>query len=374
MIYGTAASQPALRPITLGPLTLTVAEGDLVGIGWHGVEVLRRIAYPVRDADWATMPTETLAENIDQQAGHLHYDRRFVVGGGALHGQFVVEARSVGTPAVVARLVLTAERDLTVNRAGFIVLHPLAGVAGQPLRVIHADGTRRESRFPALISPGQPVSGIRGLRHAIDGIEVSLDFTGDVFEMEDQRNWSDASFKTYCRPLSLPRPYRMAIGETVTQDILLTLSGVPGPRGLASPAASGVRCPGVALAADAGDREDAPGLRDLPVVLRCGPGVSAGQLGPFRGRALSLEVVIPDGSDPHAALDSIARACAGAGIVPGHVVALPKAYLASHQPEGPWPGGPAPRDLIAHVRTAFPDARVGTGSLTNFTELNRCCP
>ena len=35
---------------------------------------------------------------------------------------------------------------------------------------------------------------------------------GDAFEMEDQRNWADASFKTYVRPLPKPRPYVIAEG------------------------------------------------------------------------------------------------------------------------------------------------------------------
>jgi hypothetical protein len=47
---------------------------------------------------------------------------------------------------------------------------------------------------------------------------------GDVFEMEDQRNWSDASYKTYVRPLALPWPYRIPAGETVTQRIVLDIT------------------------------------------------------------------------------------------------------------------------------------------------------
>ena len=37
---------------------------------------------------------------------------------------------------------------------------------------------------------------------------------GDTWETEDHRNWTDASFKTYSRPLSLPYPYAIAKGET----------------------------------------------------------------------------------------------------------------------------------------------------------------
>ena len=33
-------------------------------------------------------------------------------------------------------------------------------------------------------------------------MEAELAFEGDIFEMEDQRNWTDASFKTYCTPLA----------------------------------------------------------------------------------------------------------------------------------------------------------------------------
>src|SRR5699024_4733859 len=39
------------------------------------------------------------------------------------------------------------------------------------------------------------------------------------FEMEDQRNWSDASYKTYSRPLELPFPYQLRAGERVHQRV-----------------------------------------------------------------------------------------------------------------------------------------------------------
>ena len=48
---------------------------------------------------------------------------------------------------------------------------------------------------------------------------------GDTFEMEDQRNWTDASYKTYVRPLALPWPYLIAKGETIDQKVTLTVSG-----------------------------------------------------------------------------------------------------------------------------------------------------
>jgi hypothetical protein len=45
--------------------------------------------------------------------------------------------------------------------------------------------------------------------------------------MEDQRNWIDASFKTFCTPLRLPYPVEIVSGTRVTQSIQLTVDGPP---------------------------------------------------------------------------------------------------------------------------------------------------
>ena len=42
--------------------------------------------------------------------------------------------------------------------------------------------------------------------------------------MEDQRNWTDASFKTYCTPLRYPYPVEIAAGTRISQLVTLRLS------------------------------------------------------------------------------------------------------------------------------------------------------
>jgi hypothetical protein len=120
---------------------------------------------------------------------------------------------------------LTAERETAVNRAGFVLLHPIAGVAGAELEVRRPDGSMETARFPERISPRQPVFDIAGLRHRVGPVEVEIAMEGEVFEMEDQRNWTDASFKTYCRPLARPRPFMLSAGETLRQRVVVTLRG-----------------------------------------------------------------------------------------------------------------------------------------------------
>ena len=49
---------------------------------------------------------------------------------------------------------------------------------------------------------------MRALSHeAVPGVWATCTMEGDAWEMEDHRNWLDASFKTYVRPLALPYPY-----------------------------------------------------------------------------------------------------------------------------------------------------------------------
>jgi len=105
-----------------------------------------------------------------------------------------------------------------------VVLHP-AGLAGQKLKVTHVDGSEEETRFPEAISPSQPVFNIRALAHeAAPGLWATCRMEGDAFEMEDQRNWTDASYKTYVRPLALPWGYTLAKGSRHEQTISLSFS------------------------------------------------------------------------------------------------------------------------------------------------------
>ncbi len=355
-------------------VTALIEDGALRCIRFRGREVVRLIDMPIRDADWGTCPVVT------ESAGGSHrgFTRSFQTVDGAVAGIFDVEVEAAGEGArLVAELVLTPLRDTVVNRAGFVVLHPLEGVAGRPLEVRHSDGRREALCFPARIAPGQPVRDIAFLAHRVGDVGVALDFEGEVFEMEDQRNWTDASFKTYCRPLSKPRPYVLRKGEEVRQRIVLTLTRRVAADGVGGPAVDEAKgtCPAIMLAHEArvsgGLDPRLASLRPDGVSLRVGPGDWALPRADQLPRCpVTLEIVT--GTD--AGADIAAARDAAAGLDVRAVVALPQGYLASHQPEGPWPEGPGPMDMVPLLREAFPGAEVGGGMLTNFTEFNRCPP
>jgi len=69
---------------------------------------------------------------------------------------------------------------------------------------------------------------VRAISHrVVGGVRATVRVEGDVFETEDQRNWTDDSFKTYSRPLTLPFPYPVAQGERMSQSVAVTFQGVP---------------------------------------------------------------------------------------------------------------------------------------------------
>jgi hypothetical protein len=64
-----------------------------------------------------------------------------------------------------------------------------------------------------------PVLGpFDGLRIQVTAsASVTFEFSGDEFELEDQRNWADGSFKTYSTPLSRGFPHQAAAGDRIKQ-------------------------------------------------------------------------------------------------------------------------------------------------------------
>jgi hypothetical protein len=137
-----------------------------------------------------------------------------------------IEGKADGT--VLFQVTATPLTDFLTNRSGFVVLHPLVGVVNEPVEIVHTDGKKRKTKFPKFISPGQPVFEIRSLKHTVmPGVTATVLMEGNKFEMEDHRNWMDASYKTYVCSLLDPWPYTLPKGESFTQSITLTIEGKP---------------------------------------------------------------------------------------------------------------------------------------------------
>ncbi len=226
LCYGTDEPLPERVPLRAGPLSLIWEGGDLRTIKLGGREVLRRIYVATRDRNWGTAPNvmSNVVMDVQADAFRIRYDVEnrqddihFI-----WHGEIAGEAD--GT--IRFSMDGVAQSTFLKNRIGFCILHP-ADIAGARCRVDHVDGTSEAATLPVLLVPDQPLlpfAEMAGMAHEVaPGVWAEVRFTGDVFEMEDQRNWTDASYKTFSTPLRLPYPVEVPAGTRIAQTVTLAL-------------------------------------------------------------------------------------------------------------------------------------------------------
>jgi hypothetical protein len=233
LFYSGQPKNPT-EPISLraGALTLTYENGYIRNICLNNQMIVNMIYVAIRDHNWGTVPAVLSAEKIEVK------DDSFVVQFTSTHQQnnvnFEWQGGIVGNNDSSIQFTMDGKAQSTFlrNRIGFCVLHPMR-LAGIACKVEHVDHSFTDGYFPKFISPHQPFKDIRSISHqVIPGVGVKISFDGDTFEMEDQRNWTDASFKTYCTPLGLKFPVQVNEGTSIKQSILISIDGaIPVIRG-----------------------------------------------------------------------------------------------------------------------------------------------
>ena len=355
-----------------GPWSLELRDDELADVAHDGRVVLRSVRAVVRDRNWDTAGLVVDRAAASDLALTLHVHSAGL--GSDLRGIVRAEVRGPGRLRVLTDLESASQFE--TNRTGLVVLHPPA-LAGSRMDVRHPDGGVTHSRFPGDISPHQPAFDIAALQWSHDGLDVDVRFAGDVFEMEDQRNWTDASYKTYSRPLALPFPYVLAAGERVVQSIEIAVSGTPAPVD-ADPVArirleEGPPLPAIGVSA-ATAPDPAPPLAEAPVEGARPASVLVeldlatrnwrAALGRAAASALPLDVRFVLSDDEPASIDEAAHALRGLPIarVTAFVATGPARHVSDLGAIG----------LLRHALTeAGVEADVVGGVRSHFTELNR---
>jgi hypothetical protein len=428
-LFGTEEKVSPRKMLRAGPLTCELDGGNLRYVRIGGKEALRAIAFIVRDKNWGTYNPEISNLKVGQgpDGFEVAYEAVCKEGEQELRYRARIKGDPAGGLSFTARA--TAVSDFVTNRTGFVVLHPIEGLAGRPVEVLHTDGRVVRARFPELIDPKCPLEDIRALTHEVlPGVKVTCTMEGDAFEMEDHRNWNDASYKTYVRPLAKPWPYIIAAGESTDQAVTLALEG----RVAQSASAAGAgpikvtlgdlagMMPAIGLSLRPEHAEASLAVQDLiarlgPQFLVCpfdsriaegytGPAVMGASTFPFDARVaqpgkvmafyramgeatgaeLVLEAVIAcrdEDGRPSADLEIMRRdvarvraAAAAAGVSFAKVAVSPSCDLKCTLPGSVWPPCPPLEAIYAAAREAFPGAQIGGGMFSYFTELNRKRP
>jgi hypothetical protein len=397
----TGTEQPNLvgRVLSAGPLSVELDNGQLRYLKVNGIEVLRAVAFLVRDENWGTYTPALTGLSVDERPDGFSVKYHAVARrpGQEIAYDATIEGKADGSLEFAASA--TPKTDFLTARTGFVVLHPLKGVVGNKVEVEHVDGSVEKSKFPEQVNPIQPFLNIRALTHEVlPGVKAAVRFEGDTWEMEDHRNWTDASFKTYVRPLILPWPYTLKAGETIKQSVTVKLTGaVPqsAQGGKSQPIEVTIGTPSrkalqpVGLGMPAGEIDHA--VKQLHLLKRIGPKFlqchfdprakhGLEQLYGYRvlceqtGAKCLLEIVVESVDDYKGELERLARLVHQSGLQLAAVAVCPVGDLKSVLPGGPRPPAPPLEGLYEATRAAFPDARIGGGMFSFFTELNRKRP
>ncbi len=399
MWYGRAERPPEIVSLKAGLLDAEFQEGALRYIRYADRELVRRIYVAVRDVNWNTIPGRTANLEIDSAADRfrIEFDAFHQAGPLAFRWHAAVEGTPEGT--IEYAMDGVAESGFRYCRIGFCLLHPLAGVAGSRYRAVTPQGPA-SGVLGELIEPQHMVNGLEAplfpsfsslAVETPSGIDVVTEFEGDLFEMEDQRNWTDGSFKTYCTPLALGYPLQAEAGQVFRQKVTVRaglrrpLAAVERPEEgravaltIGEPAGLSLPRIGVGLASHGrglGAREadllsrlrpdhlktelhlrDASWLQDLERAI-----AAATQ----SGAALELALFLDD--EPEEALATLRSQILGTPVA---------RVLVFHEAEAPV-GTTSPRwmHLVRrHLCAALPGAAFVGGTNGNFAELNRQPP
>jgi hypothetical protein len=379
------ADQPIL---SAGLITGMVRENQLVDIRVGGWPAIDAIYASVRDAQWGTVPSETIGiaavenengSSIVVRAQHVASSIKF---------ESTITASAVGDTLTVVFDGL-ALSDFEANRIGLSVLHPLELVGSELIASTTAGDAR--IRFTDRINPQVLATDLVGLAYDVAlGLNLRIGFDGDLFEMEDHRNWTDPGWKTYCTPLRRPRPATVARGQRIHQQIVLHASGSTEPENHGPLQVLGVRQP---------DRVD---VRSVPVGIMPALGILfpglAKNVDRFREvvtcvAPTTLHVELEEGTSWRAELTAVADLAAELDVALtvtaigaserwlselGGVVAVSKADLLRLCLVNPDTLVTAPDTVPAMrglLRSLGCHTLVGGGSLLHFAELNRLtCP
>ncbi len=198
-----------------GPVSVDLVGAELMNLRLGRHELARRVHFVVRDEHWGTVGPEVLTIRISEGR------EKFGVALEVLHRQGPVAVRWTGRIDGAPDGCITFSVDTEAldtfpyGRIGLCVLHRAIDYVGRRY-VASRDGLARSGVFspevlPVLYRAGvwEPVVGpFTSLAIELaDAVTVDFAFEGGLFEMEDQRNWTDATLKTYSTPIAKDHPH-----------------------------------------------------------------------------------------------------------------------------------------------------------------------
>ena len=351
----------------------------LRNIKYNNIEILKLISFLVRDKNWNNYSPEiikTSSYNKDQQL-HFEFDLKY----GDVEQLEVKLLLSIGSNSV--KLIANGKflTDFWTNRIGFNLLLPLDGVVNQQVIVSKSDQTTETLKYPLIIQPDQPMVKFNNLSYEMfDSIALNIRFDGIHFEMEDQRNWGDASYKIYSGSLLDPFPYKENKNSAFHQEIEITvreknnsLETISNQNIIPLNIQEEYAMPKIGIKVD--NETNGIDIVNVDFVYHLVDFERNTESKPnFNNLPIYLVALIDHTKKVKDIVKDIKDYILSNKISVDKILICPKIYLNSFQPAGEWPSVPKLGDYYKEAKIQLPDVHIFSGMVTNFTELNRKKP
>ena len=211
---------PDTTRVEHGDFTLDLAEAAVRNIAYKGAQLIDLLYTAIRPWDWSTLVASSHAEDVNVNGAHciVTISDTFA---GALEAQTIITLTTDNTFSVDYQLKGLAE--YSVNRWGICFCLHSGDWMGSTVNSSGKTYTLLQD-----ISPQRVIDGVtQGLFPAANEMHfvapdqrfIMVNSTGKVLEAEDQRNWTDNTYKIYSGSLSEPRPFVTSAGSIWKQSV-----------------------------------------------------------------------------------------------------------------------------------------------------------
>ncbi len=347
-------------------------------ITFQNLQILKMISFLVRDKNWNNYDPKILnyEENFDSSLEYI-FDLEYGNSEILKTKNTILFSENSITLSSEGRFLT----DFWTNRIGFNLLIPLQNHVGSNIIVTKEDGVKEEKKFPEFITPDQPFFKFKKLAYNLDdSLLVNIHFEGILFEMEDQRNWGDASFKIYSGSLLDPFPYLEKEGSNFSQTVKIDIvnkkqRSFPTKNIVKLDHTSSYKFPKIGIKIDSLilPNDHLISNFDYYYYLIDFTEDYKSVASRFQNK-MFLVALVDHINDPEKELTKIYNFITDNTINLDKILICPKIYLNSFQPAGEWPKVPDLNEYYKIAKKMFSNSQIVSGMVTNFTELNRKRP
>ncbi len=234
-VWGDRGWLPESVRVVRGDWSFDVGADGISRVAHQGVEIAARIYLGVRDLSWNTVRGRMDGLGVTgADDGRAAWVVDVDDGVRSLTSAWSAQAEDAET--LVLRVVVTPRRSFLAAKLGLCVTHSQTTAVGARYDAWGAEqpssGTLSGSIHPQHLVDGVltamfPAFQNLRLRFPATGIDATFSFAGDLYEMQDHRNWADADFKTYSTPQALGGPWRYQEGDELERELRIRLRGLP---------------------------------------------------------------------------------------------------------------------------------------------------